>query len=178
MPSAPALVEECTLPRLSVLDPAFVHAAYFQDSYRAPLRRGHATPVDIFHGIFAHQPAWMKVVMVARNRLASLWGIDAPTAAEIMRPVVRTNYAVGDKIGPWPIFALTDNELVAGRDNKHLDFRLSVLRESSGQAASVVVSTVCLVHNSFGKLYLFCIVPLHKWGVRRLIKTAAMAGRL
>ena len=76
------------------------------------------------------------------------------------------------------MFALTDHDLIARRNNKHLDFRLSVLRESSGQTANVAVSTVCLVHNSFGKLYLFCIVPLHKWGVRRLIKTAAMAGRL
>jgi hypothetical protein len=85
---------------------------------------------------------------------------------------------VGDKIGVWPIFALTETELVAGRDNKHLDFRVSVLKETDGGTASVVVSTLCTVHNAFGKLYLFVIIPFHKWGVRRLMRRAIMAGRL
>jgi hypothetical protein len=91
---------------------------------------------------------------------------------------MKRSYSVGDKIGVWPIFFLTETELVAGRDNKHLDFRLSVLRSTDGEIASVVVSTLCTVHNAFGKLYLFFVIPFHKWGVRRLISNAIIAGRL
>ena len=91
---------------------------------------------------------------------------------------MRPQYAIGDKIGPWPLFNLTDNELVAGRDNKHLDFRLSVLKETRGAATDVVVSTVCTTHNAFGRLYLFFIIPFHKWGVRYLIARAIAAGRI
>jgi hypothetical protein len=91
---------------------------------------------------------------------------------------VKSSYAVGDKIGVWPIMALTENELVAGRDDKHLDFRLSVLKVTDGEAVSVVVSTICTVNNTFGKVYLFFIVPFHKWGVKRLISNAIVAGRL
>ncbi len=49
---------------------------------------------------------------------------------------VRSTYAVGDRIGPWPIFPISQKEIVAGRNNKHLDFRLSVLkcREMTPQA--------------------------------------------
>ena len=178
MPSAPAIVAECEFPSLSVLDRRLVDAAYFRDSYRATLSRSNASVVEIFHAIFAHHPTWMKIVLIIRNRIASLCGLDAPTASEIMSPAFKNDCAVGDKIGVWPIFALTGSELVAGRDNKHLDFRLSVLRVTDGATASVVVSTVCVVHNAFGKVYLFFIVPFHKWGVRRLISRAAMAGRL
>jgi hypothetical protein len=95
-----------------------------------------------------------------------------------MNPQIKRCYKVGDKIGPWPIFGLTEDELVAGRDNKHLDFRLSVLRETNGGSESAVISTVCTTHNAFGKLYLFFIVPFHKWGVQRLISRAMAAGRL
>lgn len=171
-------IEECDVPAVSVLDRRIVDAAFFRDAYRAPLTRSQATVVEIFFGVFGHHPWWMKRVLIARNRVASFCGLDAAAASEIMKPVVRESYAVGDKIGPWPIFALTPSELVAGRDNRHLDFRLSVVRELNGQSASAVISTICTTHNTFGKLYLFFVVPFHKWGVRRLISRAVEAGRL
>jgi hypothetical protein len=171
-------IVKCDIPSASVLDRRLIEAAYFRDSYRAPLNRPKASVVDIFTGLFAHHPIWMKILLIVRNRVAAFCGLDAPTASEIIHPRFRSSYVVGDKIGVWPIFSLTETELVAGRDNKHLDFRLSVLRETDGETASVVVSTICTVHNAFGKLYLFFIIPFHKWGVQRLISNAIIAGRL
>ncbi len=171
-------IVECDIPSVSVLDRRLIEAAYFRDSYRAPMGRPRASVTDIFAAIFAHHPMWLKILLIVRNRIASFCGLDAPTAFEIMHPEFKSRYAVGDKIGVWPIFALTETELVAGRDNKHLDFRLSVLKATDGETASVVVSTLCTVHNAFGKVYLFFIVPFHKWGVQRLISNAIVARRL
>jgi hypothetical protein len=171
-------VVECDVPSRSVLERRFIEAAYFRDSYRAPLSRMDAGVTDIFLGIFAHHPMWMKMLLIVRNGVASLCGLDAPAASEIIHPEIKRSYAVGDKIGVWPIFSLTETELVAGRDNRHLDFRLSVLKAAQGETASVTVSTLCVVHNRFGKIYLFFIVPFHKWGVRWLISNAISAGRL
>jgi len=167
-------VVECQIPSSSVLGRRLIEGAYFRDSYRAPLRRTRVSMVEIFFAIFGHHPAWMKFVLIVRNRVASFCGLDAPTASEIINLEVKNSYSVGDKIGVWPIFALTESELVAGRNNKHMDFRLSVLRE----AGSVVVSTICTVHNRFGKIYLFFIVPFHRWGVQWLLSRAIVAGRL
>ena len=127
---------------------------------------------------FAHHPLWMKVALIARNRIASWCGLAAPKAADILHVDIKRSYAVGDMLGVWPLYVLTDTELVAGRDDKHLDFRFSLLKESGGDTASVVVSTVCVVHNVFGKVYLFFVVPFHRWGVRRLLSRAISAGRL
>lgn len=171
-------VVECDIPASSVLDRPLVEAAYFRDAYRAPLLRPSASTVDIFFAVFGHHPAWMKRVLIARNRIASLCGLEAPTASEISKLDVKSHYNVGDTIGVWPIFAMTENELVAGRDNKHLDFRLSVLKEADGVRETVVVSTVCKVNNRFGKVYLFFIVPFHRWGVQQLLSRAIAAGRL
>jgi hypothetical protein len=171
-------IAECEFPAASSLDRTAVQAAYFHDSYRAPLRRQPATMVDIFFAIFGHQPAWMKWVLIARNRVASWCGLEAPTASEILNVQRKSRYAVGEKIGVWPIYSLTADELVAGRNNKHLDFRLSVLREADDAQGSVVVSTICTVHNAYGKIYLFFIVPFHRWGVRQLLSRAVRAGRL
>jgi hypothetical protein len=169
-------VVTCEMPAVSALDRRVIEAAYFRDSYRAPLRRPHASVVDIFASVFAHHPLWMKILLIVRNLLASFCGLDAPTASEIMNVEIKDSYRVGEKIGVWPLFSVSATELVAGRDDKHLDFRLSVLKETGGK--SVVVSTVCTVHNVFGKVYLFFIVPFHKWGVQRLLSQAIVAGRL
>jgi uncharacterized protein DUF2867 len=169
---------ECDVPLASVLDRGAIEAAYFRDSYRVPLTRMDASIVDIFFGIFGHSPPWIKALLIVRNRMASLCGLDAPSASEILNPEFKNSYGVGDTIGVWPIFSLTDTELVAGRDNKHLDFRLSVLRETDGETASVVVSTLCWVHNTFGRRYLFFIIPFHKWGLKRLMSNAIIERRL
>ena len=171
-------VVECEIPSSSVLDRRLVEDAYFRDSYRAPLLNTRSSIVELFFAIFGHHPTWMRIALIVRNRIAYLCGLDAPTASEISNLEVKSSYSVGDKIGVWPVFTLTDSELIAGRDNKHLDFRLSVLKEAGGASASVVVSTVCTVHNRFGKIYLFFIVPFHRWGVKLLMSRAAKAGRL
>ena len=168
----------CEVPALSVLDRHVIDESFFHDCYRAPLSRTHASTVEVFFAIFGHHPRWMKVALVLRNWLASCFGLEVPTTAEIMHPQVKARYAVGDEIGPWPIFHVTQTELVAGRDNQHLDFRLSVLKETSAGSFSAVVSTVCTTHNAFGKAYLLVIIPIHKWGVRQLMSRALAQGRL
>jgi hypothetical protein len=171
-------VIECDVPSGSALGRDLIRNAYFHDSYRVPLARDGLGIVDIFFALFGHTPLWMKLLLIVRNAVARLAGLEAPTVAEIMKPEVRQTYRVGEKIGPWPIFLIGDNEIVAGRNNKHMDFRLSVLKATDGDAMSVVVSTICTVHNVFGKIYLFFIIPFHQSGVRSLMSNAVVAKRL
>lgn len=171
-------VTECDVPSSSALGLDLIRSAYFHDSYRVPLARRRLPIVEIFFALFGHTPRWMKALLITRNAIAKCFGLDVPTVAEILKPAVRASYSVGDKIGPWPIFFIGDNEIVAGRNNKHLDFRLSVLRLTEGDAESVVVSTICSVHNLAGKIYLFFIVPFHRTGVRSLLANAVTAKRL
>ena len=125
-------VVECDVPSASMLSRELIERAYFRDSYRAPLSRKELGIVDVFFGIFAHQPRWMKLILIVRNKVASLAGLDAPTASEIFHVEIKDRYVVGEKIGVWPIFSLSEDEIVAGRNNKHMDFRLSVLKVLDG----------------------------------------------
>jgi hypothetical protein len=78
----------------------------------------------------------MKLLLIVRNKIASLAGLDAPTASEILHVEMKNRYAAGEKIGVWPIFSLSDDEIVAGRNNKHMDFRLSVLKMPGADGTS------------------------------------------
>jgi hypothetical protein len=152
--------------------------ADFHDSYRAALSRGELGIVDLFFAVFGHHPLWIKLLLVARNAVAGCAGLETPTVAEIMRPEIKAQYRIGDKIGPWPIFSLDRDEILAGRNNRHLDFRLSVRREIDRGGASVTVSTICTVHNVYGTIYLWLIKPFHRYGVRLLMSNAVAANRL
>jgi hypothetical protein len=120
----------------------------------------------------------MTAALVARNAAAGLGGLHAPKASEILRFKLKDSYSVGEKIGPWPIFFLGLDELVAGRDNKHMDFRVSVMKVRDAGGPGVVLSTVCSVHNRFGRYYLSSVIPFHKFGVRKLMANAVAARRL
>ena len=125
-------VIECDIPASSALDHAMVGASDFRNSYRVPLADPERSMADIFFAVFGHTPLWMKTMLLARNALARLARLEVPKAAEIMTPEVRSAYRVGDKIGPWPVFFVGEDEIIAGRDNKHMDFRLSLLKVRGG----------------------------------------------
>jgi hypothetical protein len=171
-------VVECDVPAGGALGRELIERADFRDAYRVPLRRPDLGVVDIFFGVFAHRPAWMTLMLIARNKAAALAGLETPTTSEIVTLEKRARYAVGEKIGPWPIFFLGADELVAGRDNKHMDFRLSIRKVRDDSGLSVVVSTLCIVHNAFGRLYLATVIPFHKFGLRNLMARAVDAQRL
>lgn len=171
-------VVECDVPSDSAMGRELIEHAHFRDAYRAPLSRPDIGVVDLFHAIFGHRPAWMSAILIARNRAATFAGLEAPTDSEILHVEKRDHYAVGEKIGPWPLYFLGAEELVAGRDNKHMDFRLSIMKVRESDAPSAIVSTICMVKNKFGRHYLSMIIPFHKFGVRTLIKSAVAARRL
>jgi Protein of unknown function (DUF2867) len=171
-------VVECDVPSESALGKELIRRADFADAYRAPLRHPDLDVVDIFFAIFAHRPLWMNLMLLARNTVAARAGLETPTTSEIMNIQRRDRYVVGEKIGPWPIFFLGPDELIAGRDNRHMDFRLSIMKLRDGNEASAVVSTVCFVRNTFGRYYLSSIIPVHRFGVRSLVTRALAAQRL
>ena len=170
--------EACKVPQASAIGRRVVDAAFFCDAYRTVLTKPEASVIDIFFGVFGHHPAWMKRLLILRNRMAAAAGLATAADADVLHAQRRPHYQVGDLIGPWPIFGLTATELIAGRDNRHLDFRLSVLLEAVDARRTAVISTVCTTHNLFGQLYLRAVIPFHKWGVKLLISRALDSGRL
>jgi Protein of unknown function (DUF2867) len=171
-------VVECDVPRHSALGKDLIERADFRDACCVPLDRSDISAVEIFFAIFARRPGWMSLMLIARNKAAALAGLEVPTTSEILNMEKRDRYVVGEKIGPWPIYFLGSDELVAGRDNKHMDFRLSIMKVHDGIRPSVVVSTLCMVHNTFGQYYLSSIIPFHKFGLRRLMVNALASQRL
>ena len=148
--------------------------ATYIDSFSVPRAKADASIVEIYAAVLGALPPWFKALMMVRTALVAPLGIAGPGWAELNRRIDTTRaYAVGDTIGRWRIDHIDADEIIAGYDDRHLDFRVSVRR-----GADIVLTTAVKTHNAFGRLYLATIKPFHRFGVRRLLTNASKAARV
>lgn len=104
-------------------------------------------------------PGWTRFLMRVRGVLTAPFGLyeNGPDAA--------------DKIGPFPVEGESERELIAGFDDRHLDFRVSVYVEKG----RVFLGTWVHPHNLGGRLYLRAILPFHVMVARDALRRVALA---
>ena len=158
--------------------PSHLEPITFWDAYTVDLAIPDQPMEQVYLGIFGHHPAVFKFMLRLRNRIVSVFGISGPTAAALHRIEIRSNYRVGEKIALFTLLEAAQDEIIAGGEDKHLDFRVSVLRHREGARTRVILTTVVKTHNLFGRCYLFLIKPFHRYGVKRLMSDASAAGRI
>ncbi len=78
-----------------------------------------------------------------------------------------------DVIGIFPVVSQSQNRLVAGFDDKHLDFRVIVDVSGARPARAVTATTLVLTHNLLGRIYLALVMPFHKVVVRSMLRRVA-----
>lgn len=168
----------CALPETSRLTQHLPGHTYL-DSFAVPATRDAQPITDSYLAALGHLPAWFKSLLVLRTTLVAPFGLRGPTRADLDRaPDPRKTYKVGEMILRWTIYDLAEDEIIVGHDDKHLDFRVSVLRDRAVAPNAMVLSTAVRTHNGFGRAYLATIKPFHRYGVKTLLSNAASAARL
>ena len=163
-------VTETTVPDDSVLQP-WLAGADFYDAYEAPLTTAALSPTEIFLRASHTTPRWVEELMAIRNRLVRLFGLkDVGAMKTAARPA--DTYKVGDRLGIFSIFGKTENELLLGIDDNHLDVRVSLLKSQRNGVPYYVLSTVVKVHNLLGRLYMAPVGRIHPFVVRSMMARA------
>jgi hypothetical protein len=131
--------------------------AQFIDAFRID-REGHAIDArGAAERMMGHSPAWIEALLSLRNLLVAPFGLK--TSGNSENPPRET-------IGLFPILTQTPNRLVAGFNDKHLDFRVVVDVADSGTDSEagqqVTATTLVKTHNLFGRVYLATILPFHR----------------
>ena len=138
-------ISKCNLPPQSLLRKR-VSGSDFLDCYsvsaEATPRRAAVVITDF--------PGWAGFLLQIRRVVTAPFGLsqDGPDAL--------------DKVGPFPVESENDQELIAGFDDKHLDFRVSVLSIDS----RIYLATWVHPHNFAGRVYLMTILPFHVLSAR------------
>jgi len=121
------------------------------------------------HAVFGNPALWFRMLLACRDRLVAPFGIK--TSANLRDELQARSTP---HIDFFPILSRDSHELVIGADDRHLDFRTSVLlREpATGAKRELIVTTVVHCHNILGHVYLTAISPFHKLVVRSSLANA------
>ncbi len=133
-------VREVELPPESQLHPR-IASGDFVDCYRVASGLSPRQAAQVITDF----PGWARFLLRIRRFVTTPFGLsnDGPAA--------------DDKVGIFPVESESDQELIAGFNDRHLDFRVSVMSLNS----EVFLGTWVHPHNLGGRIYLNTILPFH-----------------
>lgn len=132
-----------------------VAASDFLDSYCVAAQMPPRRAAEIITAF----PRWARALLTVRRVVTAPFGLsnDGPPAA--------------DKVGVFPVESAANQELIAGFDDRHLNFRVSVMSLDG----HVYLGTWVHPHNIGGSLYLQLIMPWHVLIARDALSRVAAA---
>lgn len=142
---------ETAVPATSLLAGALARVDW-SDAHSVACRPGVPTDPQVWaDAVFRDPPRWVVALLGVREALVGLVGIARG----------------GDS--SFDTVARTAEEVLLGTDERHLDFRASVLREPG----RVVLSTVVQLHNRRGRAYFALVRRVHPMIMRAMLTRAA-----
>ena len=143
---------------------ALLAGAQFVDAYSIMIEGAALDARQAAEKMLARAPRWIGALLALRNFLVAPFGLKTSAADE---PGAR------DTIGIFPVVDQTPDRLVAGFNDKHLDFRLVVDVASAGHTQRITATTLVLTHNRLGRTYLAIIRPFHRLVVPAMLRQVA-----
>jgi hypothetical protein len=143
---------------------ALLIGAQFRDAYSIAIDGAELNARQAAERMLGRGPRWINALLALRNFLVAPFGLKTSAANEP---------GASDIIGIFPVVSQTPDRLVAGFDDKHLDFRVVVDVASSGHGRQVTATTLVLTHNLLGRAYLAIILPFHRLVVRAMLRQVA-----
>jgi hypothetical protein len=139
---------------------ALLAGAQFVDAYSIALNDSAPDARDAAERMLGRSPRWIAALLAVRNCLVAPFGLKTGTP---------TGAGAPERIGSFPVVSETPNRVVAGFNDKHLDFRLVVDVVVEGGGRRVTATTLVLTHNLLGRTYLAVILPFHRLVVRSML---------
>jgi len=157
-------VQKASIPTASILSQSEYD---YGDSYEGEFLDKDDTidTREVVRAFFRSSPEWIERLMNFRNRAVSIFGLKTVETKSNSKEEILKRFegTTGEQVGIFKVFGRTENEIILGEDDKHLDFRVSFLLENTGDSKKkIALSTTVQFHNHFGKLYFLPVKPFHK----------------
>jgi hypothetical protein len=152
-------VRRTTPPSESVVASWYKNASLL-DSYSIDLSASEQSTMRVLATLtVGNPPAWQKALIAMRDAMVAPFGIKTSGT-------VRASRDGNERVDFFPVQWESRDEIVLGADDRHLDFRLSLLRRLSPTGTLLIATTVVHTHNALGFTYLNAIRPFHHLVVR------------
>lgn len=147
------------------------------DSYQGTFHNAsHSINIQtIGKAFFTLAPRWLGALLYIRNQLVKVFGLKISDTKPKNRQALIDAFSCepNEQLGFFKVYERSANEVILGADDKHLDFRVSLLHETSlkeNSAHRLTISTTVKFNNGFGRLYFIPVKPFHQLIVRVMLK--------
>ena len=154
------------VPHESLLSGA-LPVVHYADAYCTTLPAALPVDLDALLATIFDPPPWVAALMTLRNLVVRPLGLK--TGGDLAGSAA-CSQAAGR--GLVRIFARGADEIVLGLDDRHLDFRVGILREGAADHTAVTVSTIVQFNSWLGRLYFVPVRPFHQRIVPAMIARA------
>ncbi len=166
-------VTKSELPQASILlknESNFDYIDSFKGNYEKP--QNDSSIENIGKAFLTSAPEWVSKLFDFRNWIVGIFGLKTADQQQSREQVLENfNCEPGEHMGFFKIFDKTKNELILGEDDKHLDFRVSLIKELKNDSVNTLtISTVVTFNNWFGRLYFLPVRPFHRIIVPVMLK--------
>lgn len=162
-------IKQVDLPSVSRLRSSYAQAD-FADAFSVDLRESVSRNTEaLAQHIFARQPQWIACLLRLRDGLVRPFGLK--TTADL-------HAEGGDRINIFQVLERYDDEIILGENDKHLNFRVSVLQQpaSQRQLRRLTVTTLVFYNRPLGRVYIALIAPFHRAVVQSSLDRAQKLG--
>jgi hypothetical protein len=145
---------------------ALLAGAQFVDAYRVAIDGTAFNARRAAERMFGRGPRWIEALLALRNAIVAPFGLKKSGLGEP---------APGGMIGIFPVLSETQQRLVAGFNDHHLNFRVvvDVAAADADADQQVTLTTLVLTHNLLGRAYLAAILPFHRLIARVQLRQVA-----
>ncbi len=128
--------------------------------------------VVLARAVLASRPVGVASLMAIRDGVMHRFGVK--TSGEIGGAAAARKQ---ETVGPFPLRERRAEEVVMGEDDRHLDFRTSMLlRHGSDGKRELVWISVVNCNNRLGRVYLTAVAPFHRRIVPAFLNRASRKG--
>ncbi|MDD4992804.1 MAG: DUF2867 domain-containing protein [Paludibacter sp.] len=132
------------------------------------------SPTDIGKAFFSSGPRWIDKLFILRNKIVAAFGLKtSENETSRQNQVDNFNCEPGEHLGLFTVFNKTENEVILGANDKHLNFRVSLFLDntkSGTEQRNLTISTTVEFNNWFGRLYFLPVRTFHRLIVPTILK--------
>ncbi|MFY9084439.1 DUF2867 domain-containing protein [Aliarcobacter cryaerophilus] len=139
----------------------FIENIDYMDTFSVELTRDSDIK-DLYLCLVNTKSRTIEFLMSLRNKIMSLFGFKT----EIINSNNIKDIQVGNKVGFFNIYFINEHEIIAGEEDKHLNFLVSFYKRDT----TLIVTTLVKYNNIFGKIYMTFVKPFHKIVVKNMLK--------
>lgn len=139
----------------------------YRDCCQATLPAGAIGLEQLVPVYLTAAPNWFSALLQLRNWLVAPLGLKTGTAST---RAIEPPFVPGQYLGIFRVYAVTEDEIVLGEDDRHLDFRTSLLLQNTPQGRQLAACTWVSPHNRLGRVYLALVKPFHRLIVTLMVR--------